>query len=128
MKKIVICGKEYEINATAFTRFEYKKLFGEGIFHDINILNSISAKQNEIRETAKEKGIKEEEINTLISNVLMDNLDDFIDVIEKITFILIHTANPQINDFEDWLRTIEKIDLSASWISEVTEFAVASFC
>ena len=59
---------------------------------------------------------------------MMVDLDDFIDVIEKIAYILIYTANNKIGSFEDWLKSIEKINLSDSWISEVTEFAVASFC
>ena len=59
---------------------------------------------------------------------MMENLDDFIDVIERIAYILIYTANNKIGSFEDWLKGITKIDLSASWISEVTELAVNSFC
>ena len=60
--------------------------------------------------------------------VMMENLDDFIDVIERIAYILIYTANEKIGTFNEWLKGIEKIDLSADWIGEVTEFAVSSFC
>ena len=59
---------------------------------------------------------------------MMENLDDFIDVIEKIAYILIYTVNPKMETFENWLKGIKKIDLSANWISEVTELAVNSFC
>jgi len=41
---------------------------------------------------------------------MMDSLDDFIDVIEKIAYILIYTANPEIESFEKWLINIEKIN------------------
>ena len=66
----------------------------------------------------------------------MEHLDDFIDVIERIAYILIYSAktatgytgNGSVESFEDWLKGLEKIDLSASWISEVTELAVSSFC
>ena len=40
MKEIEIDGKIYKINCTAFTRFQYKKIFGVGIFEDINKINN----------------------------------------------------------------------------------------
>lgn len=128
MRKIIICEKEYNIDCNAFTRFQYKKVFNKGIFEDIKTLNEFSEKQNKIRKELKEKNISEEDIEKEINNSMMENLDDFIDVIEKIAYILIYTANPEIETFENWLKSIEKIDLSSNWISEVTEFAVNSFC
>ena len=59
---------------------------------------------------------------------MMEHLDDFIDVIERIAYILIYSANDKIESFENWLKAIEKIDLSDKWIQEVTEVAVSSFC
>ena len=128
MKKIIIGDKEYPIACNAFTRFQYKKVFNKGIFADIKILNKFSENQNEIRKNLEEKNVSKEDIEKEINLMMMENLDDFIDVIEKIAYILIYTANPQIESFEDWLKGIEKIDLSADWISEVTELAVNSFC
>ena len=74
------------------------------------------------------KGKTDEEIEKQVNSEMMTNLDDFIDVIEKIAYILIYTADNKIGSFENWLKSIEKIDLSESWIAEVTEFAVSSFC
>ena len=128
MKKISICDKEYEIDCNAFTRFQYKKVFDKGIFEDIKILSEFSQKQNNLTAELKQKGLNETEINEQVSLFMMENLDDFIDVIERIAYILIYTANSNIESFEDWLKGIDKIDLSASWITEVTEFAVSSFC
>lgn len=128
MKTIIICGKEYEITCNAYTRFQYKELFGKGIFADIKILNDFSDKQEKLRKELIKKEISDEEIEREISLLMMDNLDDFIDVIQKIAYILIYSANSKIGSFQDWLKGIEKIDLSANWISEVTEFAVNSFC
>ena len=128
MQTIKICNKEYPINCNAFSRFQYKKIFGTGIFTDIKILNEFSEKQNEIRNRMEKQKISEEEIQKEINSTMLENLDDFIDVIEKITYILIYTANPQIETFENWLKEIEKIDLNDSWVSEVTELAVNSFC
>lgn len=128
MKTITICGKEYEITCNAYTRFQYKELFGKGIFADIKILNDFSDKQEKLRKELIRKEISDEEIEREISLLMMDNLDDFIDVIQKIAYILIYSANSKIGSFQDWLKGIEKIDLSANWISEVTELAVNSFC
>ena len=128
MKKITICDKEYSIDCNAFTRFQYKKVFGTGIFSDIKVLNQFSDRQNEIRKKLEKENATEEEIQKAINEMMLDNLDDFIDVIEKIAYISIYTANPQIESFENWLKGIEKINLNDNWIAEVTELAVNSFC
>ena len=128
MKEITICNKKYPIDCNAFTRFQYKEIFGKGIFSDIKILNQFSEQQKKIRQKLENENKSEEEIQEQLNYSMMDSLDDFIDVIEKIAYILIYTANPEIESFEKWLINIEKIDLSSSWVSEVTELAVTSFC
>lgn len=128
MKEITICNKKYPIDCNAFTRFQYKEIFGKGIFSDIKILNQFSEQQKKIQQKLENENKSEEEIQEQLNYSMMDSLDDFIDVIEKIAYILIYTANPEIESFEKWLTNIEKIDLSSSWISEVTELAVTSFC
>lgn len=128
MKTVTICDKEYEIACNAFTRFQYKKVFGRGIFADLNILNKFTTEQEKLRKELEEKELSEEEIEVELNAQMMDSLDDFIDVIEKIAYIEIYTANDKIESFEDWIKGINKIDLSADWISEVTELAVSSFC
>lgn len=124
MKKITINDKEYDINCNAFTRFQYKKIFGIGMLADIKKLNEIYEEQENIKKNFK--GSKEE-LEKAINNVTMEKLDDLIDVIERITYILIYTANEKIGTFEDWLKNIDKINLTESWIGEVTETAVSSF-
>lgn len=128
MKTITICGKEYPIDCNAFTRFQYKTVFGRGIFADIKVLSEFSEKQESLRKELKTKEMSDEEIENAINVSMMENLDDFIDVIEKIAYILIYTANNKAESFEEWLKGITKLDLSESWIGEVTEFAVSSFC
>ena len=128
MKKITICGKEYKIECNAFTRFQYKTVLGRGIFADIKVLSEFSEKQENLRKELKAKKMSDEEIENEINKSMMENLDDFIDVIERIAYILIYTANNQVEGFEEWLKGITKLDLSESWIEEVTEFAVSSFC
>ena len=55
MKTITICDKEYEISCNAFTRFQYKTIFGKGIFADIKTLNEFSSKQEQLRKELKDK-------------------------------------------------------------------------
>ena len=128
MKKITICDKEYEIDCNAFTRFQYKTVFNRGIFSDIKVLSEFSEKQESLRKELKSKKMSDDEIEKAVNLSLMENLDDFIDVIERIAYILIYTANNNIESFEEWLKGITKLDLSESWIGEVTELAVSSFC
>lgn len=128
MKTIKICGKEYPIDCNAYTRFQYKKIFGQGIFSDIKKLTEFSEKQESLKKEMKSKGISEEEIENQINLIMMENLDDFIDVIERIAYILIYTANNKVESFDEWLQSLPKIELSADWIGEVTELAVDSFC
>lgn len=128
MKSITICNKEYPITCNAFTRFEYKKIFNRGIFADIKVLSEFSDNQEKIKKELAEKGLADEEIEKEINLYMMEHLDDFIDVIERIAYILIYSANDKIESFENWLKAIEKIDLSDKWIQEVTEVAVSSFC
>lgn len=128
MKTITISNKEYNIDCNAFTRFQYKSIFGKGIFSDIKVLSDYSDKQDKLRRKLESENKTEEEIEKEVNSEMMSNLDDFLDVIEKIAYIFIYTANNKIGSFENWLKNIEKIDLSETWVSEVTEFAVSSFC
>ena len=128
MKTITICGKEFPIECNAFTRFQYKSIFGKGIFEDISVLNDFSTKQEELRKELKKKKLSDEEIDNEINKMMLKHVDDFLDVIEKMAYILIYTANSNIGSFEDWLKGITKIELSENWTSEVAELAVNSFC
>ena len=128
MKTITICGKEFPIECNAFTRFQYKTIFGKGILEDISVLNDFSTKQEELRKELKKKKLSDEEIDNEINKMMLQHVDDFLDVIEKMAYILIYTANSNIGSFEDWLKGITKIKLSEDWTSEVAELAVNSFC
>lgn len=128
MKEIEIDGKKYNINCTAYTRFQYKKIFGVGIFEDISKINNFNTISLSKREELTKQGKSEKEINTIIQSMMMENLDDFMDVLQRIAYIEILTANPQMEPYEKWLSEIKQISLSDKWIAEVTEYAVNSFC
>lgn len=126
-KKIIIDNKEYEIACTAYTRFLYKKTFGTGLMNDIKLLSDITTKQEEYRKELKKKKLTDKEIEEKVNNAFLEDIDTFIEVIERLAYILILTATPNFGTFEEFLQGIETIDLSSSWVNEVTETAVGSF-
>ena len=128
MKKITICDKEYDINSNAYTRFLYKQVFNKKIFSDIAVLNKFEQGQEKLTKELKAKKYSKQEIEDEVSNYMLENIDDFMDVILKLAYIFILTVNPNFESFENWLKGIDKININESWISEVTELAVSSFC
>ena len=124
-KKINICGKDYDVNSSAYLMFLYKKTFGIGIMKDIQKLNEYSLKEQEIRE--KYKDLSNEEIDTKVSVELMGEIDEIYEIILKISYALIKNANFGFMTFDEWVQDMETIDLSGEWVSEVTELAVNSF-
>lgn len=126
-KKIIIDNKEYEIACTAYTRFLYKKTFGTGLMNDIKLLSDITTKQEDYRKELKKKKLTDKEIEEKVNNAFLEDIDTFIEVIERLAYILILTATPSFGTFEEFLQGIEIIDLSSPWVNEVTETAVGSF-
>ena len=128
MKKITICDKEYPIEGNAFTSVEYKNIFKTGILKDMHIIQSYIIKQTVVANQLEEKNIsKIEKINQL-SEYMIPDIDEFITKVTQIAWILIYTANNRIEEYKDWLKSIDKIKTDDKWIAEVTEFAVDCFC
>lgn len=130
MKTITICGKEYPIDCNALTQFNFKKIFGVGIFSKMDILYKFQQKQTMIANQSieKNKNISDEELVKNLSVAMLTDLDDFIEAISQIAYICCYTANEKIGSYEDWLKGIKRINTNDDWIVEVTEFAVDCFC
>ncbi len=130
MKTITIDGKEYNIKCTAYTKFQYKQLFNRGIFQDIKVLNQMEITREKTIKKAKEENpnITNEELDSLVGMAVFEDLDDVIDVMLRIAYVEILTANPKFKSFEDFIKSIENIKINEAWVSEVTELAVNSFC
>lgn len=127
-KVIKIDDKDYEVACNALTRFNYKKIFGVGLFADIKLINDFNIRQKEYKDKLmKDSSLTAEEIEEKVNNEFLGEMDALIDVIERLAYIEVFTANPNFGTFEDFLGGIENINLSADWISEVTELAVDSF-
>lgn len=131
MKKIDICGNEYEIDCNAFTFMEYRKKFKDnGIFEDFGTINNFETIQVLLTAELKNKNpnITEAEIVRETSRQMLKYMDDFVEAITRVGYICCYTANPKIGEYEDWLKGLKRINTNDMWIVEVTELAVNCFC
>ena len=128
MKTITICGKEYDINCNALTYVKYKSIFKTGILKDMQYIQNYLIKQAVMAKQLDEKKISEAEKLSQLSEIMINDTDEFVSKITQIAWILIYTANNKVESYETWLSSITKFNVSDDWISEVTEFAVDCFC
>lgn len=128
MKIIKICDKEYEIDCNALTYIQFKKIFGVGLFKDIQTLKTFFAIQTEKILELNKKGIEKIEIERELNEELLNYVDDFVESITRIAYILIYTANNKFKNYEEFMKDIPKLSIDDEWIVEVTEFAVEKFC
>jgi len=106
--------------------FCIKKLLEHGIFKDIEKIQKLSILQ-EKKKKELEGICSEDEIQNEINKVVLENMDDFLEATLQLTYVLILTANKDVESFENWLKGIKQLNINSSWIGEVTEFAVSSF-
>ena len=130
MKTIKICDKEYEIDCNAYTYIKFKKIFKISIFEAVQKVQFFLQKQvlikNEILKD--DPDISQETLEVVISNQMINDIDDFFESITKLAYILIYTVNEKLLEYEKWLKTIDKMSIDDDWIVEVTELAVEKFC
>ena len=108
--------------------FLYKKEFGTGILEDISKLNSLQIKQMQVQANCEKENLSKEETEALVNNVMLSELDNVISIALQIAYIFIKFADPKFKSFNEWTQEIEEIELDDSWIAEVTEMAVNTFC
>lgn len=128
MKTITICDKKYDIDCNALTYVKYKSIFKTGILKDMQYIQNYLIKQAVIAKQLDEKKISEAEKLSQLSEIMINDTDEFVSKITQIAWILIYTANNKVESYETWLSSITKFNVSDDWISEVTEFAVDCFC
>lgn len=130
MKTITICDKEFLIDCNAYTQFNFKKIFGKGIFKNIGIIKDFYTKQTLLTKkySDENESLSEEELVKRLSLEMIPDLDDYIEAVTEIAYICCYTANEKIGSFEEWLKGIKQINTNDEWIVEVTEFAVDCFC
>lgn len=128
MRTITICDKEYDIDCNALTYVKYKSIFKTGILKDMQFIQNYLIKQAVVAKQLDEKKISEAEKLSQLSEIMINDTDEFVAKITQIAWILIYTANNKVESYETWLSSITKFNVSDNWISEVTEFAVNCFC
>lgn len=130
MKKINICGEEFEIDCNALTQIQFRKIFNRGIFEDIQIIENFVSFQVVIADKIKKENpkISDSEITKQLSRAMLPNIDEYIEAVTRIAYICIYTANKDVGTYEEWLTKIKRINTTDKWIVEVTEFAVDCFC
>ena len=130
MKTIEICGKKYEIDCNALTYVKYREMFERGIFDDIKILQDFLTKQVYLTKKLKDENPEVDDVAIInnLSTLMIDDMDLFVEAATRIAYIMIYTANKEIEEYENWLEKISSIKTNDEWIVEVTEFAVNCFC
>ena len=130
MKTIRICDKDWKIDCNALTYVKYREKFNRGIFDDIKILQSFLVKQVLLTKQLKDENpdIEDSVIISNLSTLMLDDMDLFVEAATRIAYIMIFTANKNVEEYENWLENITTIKTNDEWIAEVTEFAVNCFC
>ena len=82
---------------------------------------------NSLQKNYKSKKVSLEKLQELIFNDTLLDLDDFIECITKLCWICIYDNNPDIEDYETWYRSLERLSLSDSWILEVMALCANCF-
>lgn len=128
MKKITICNKECDIECNALTYVKYQSFFKSGILKDMSIIETYLIKQNAYANELEKEEMSDSDRVSALSEMLVNDIDEFIRIITQITWILMYSANNKIDSYENWLKSIDKFKIDDDWIVEVTEYAVDCFC
>ena len=128
MEEIQIGNKKFNISCNASTYREYADKFTRNILSDLNKARCFINKQySETQKLIKENpDLSKNEIEEKVFENTLDELDEFIECITKICWICIYDNNPQIEDYETWYKSLERLCLGDSWILEV--LAVTAKC
>lgn len=129
MKTIEICGKEQKIECSAFTYIKYRQTFNVGLMEDIQKIQTFTILQsiNKEKIESKNPSISNEELENELGEAMIGTIDEFIEPITKITWILMYTADNSIAEYEKWLKTLTNFSINDKWIVEVAELAVNCF-
>lgn len=128
MKTITISGIDYNISCNALSHIKYKSLFNRRMISDIDIIKDYLVKQTIATLKLQEEKYNQEELQKLLSKFMMEYVDEFLEALTRITYIMILTSNENIGSYEKWLESIPRLSTDDQWIFEVTEYAVDCFC
>lgn len=95
---------------------------------DIQILKDYLVRQTIISKQVAEKNLSDQERIAFVSEYMQKYVGEFISSITRIAWMMIYTANKEIEEYENWLKSIKKFNIDDDWIVEVAEIAVDCFC
>lgn len=106
MKKTIKIGdKEYFMKSSAYTQFKYRDETGRRLLDDIQKLSGI---------------------NKLTESEQISQVDDLIELILRMAYIMTEEADPkQVTNFEEFLKGIDGLFEETTWINEVIELATS---
>ena len=105
MEKIIIINdKEYKLKSSAFTPFAYKNETGRDLMKDISYIYDLYTETNKI-ENEEEKSKK-----------WLDEIMGILDMVLKITHIMIKEADNNAPSYEDWLKGLDNILGDTTWL------------
>lgn len=116
MKTIYINDKEYKLNSNVLTSITHKKIFNKDIFSDIDIIRAYLVNTVKQFDEAMQQKV--------ISN---KSEQEYIEAITRLTYSFVYNEE-ESKSYTDFLSEIGDIELYESWIVEVTELAVDTFC
>ena len=88
-----------------------------------------------VMQTIKARELKEKypqmsdnDIDIEVGSYMNNYIDGFIEVITRLAYVLIYSADEKIEEYEKWLKNIKNLKIDDDWVVEVTELAVNCFC
>lgn len=114
MEKIInISGKDFKIKSSAFTPFSYKNETGRDLIKDINLVNKLNNEISAIEDEDKQ------------NEKWLDELSGILEMVLKMTHVMIKEADKSIMSFEDWLKSLDDIMGNTAWVNTVLEVGLA---
>ena len=95
--------------------------------NDAHVIQNYIVKQIIVSNEVAKEDLTDEERISRVSDYMVGDVDEFLIKILQITWILIHTADNKIEEYEKWAKSF-KVRADDDWIAEVAEFAVNCFC
>ncbi|HIS38568.1 MAG TPA: hypothetical protein IAB45_03555 [Candidatus Onthousia faecavium] len=129
MKTIKIGSQEFNISCHASTYRDYADIFDRNIMKDLQTAQNFVRKEIKSLEKHKEDmpNASVQEIQEMIFEDTLDDLNDFIDCITRMCWICIYDNNKDIDCYEEWYNSLERLSLSDNWIMEVMALCADCF-
>lgn len=128
MKEICIGKTKYNISCHASCYREYADYFDRNIMADLQNVNRFATHQIELalKYSQEQPNLDTNEMQQLIFQETLSELDNYIECITKLCWICIYDNNPNITNYEDWYKSLERLSLSDDWMMEV--MAICADC